>query len=82
MARVKARILTDTRIDGVDYKVNQLVVLDDKQAELLEESGVLDTSKGAVDYCIDELDAKPIEHKPKEEAAAPSEKAAAKKGKK
>lgn len=81
MARVKTRILTDTTIDGVDYKVNQVVVLDDKQAKSLEESGALDTSAEAVEYCIDELGAKPIEHKPKKEepAAEPAAKSKSKK---
>lgn len=75
MARVKSRILTDTTIDGVGYKVNQVVVLDGEQAEQLREAGVLDTSAASVKYCVDELDAKPIEHEPEEEepaAAAPA----------
>lgn len=75
MARVKTRILTDTTIDGVDYKVNQVVVLDGEQAERLQEAGVLDTSPASVKYCVDELGAAPIEHKPRNEepaAAAPA----------
>jgi hypothetical protein len=62
MARVKARILADTTIDGVGYKVNQVVAFDEKHAEQLKEAGAIDTSAAAVKYCVEELDAEPVEH--------------------
>ena len=78
MARIKTRILTDTLVEGVLYKTDQVVAFDDKHANQLEAIGVLDTSPAAVKYCIDELKAKPVEHAAKKPAAdeAPTEPAA------
>lgn len=79
MARIKARILTATPIDGAHYKADQVVVFEEKHAKALEATGAIDTSPAAVKYCVDELKAKVVEHAPKEDPApAPAAKAAGK----
>lgn len=70
MARVKARILSDTVVDGAGYKVNQVVAFESEQAKQLATSGAIDTSPAAVKYCEDELEAEAVDHAPKAPAAA------------
>lgn len=56
------RILADTVVDGVTYKPNQVVELDDKVAKSIEASGAADSNKDAVAYCINDLGAQVINH--------------------
>lgn len=59
---MKARILADVIIDGLQYRVNQVVDLPADAAKALAKDGQIDTDKGAVAYCIDELGAVVINH--------------------
>jgi hypothetical protein len=59
---MKARILSDLKMDGLQYRVNQVVDLPSNAAKALEKDGQVDTDKAAVAYCIEELGAVVINH--------------------
>jgi len=72
---VKARVLVDCGIDGVNYKCNQVMEADKDLVEAHKE--YLDDNKKSVDFCINELGAKVITHeKPEPAAKAEDEKPA------
>ncbi|MBS1143371.1 MAG: hypothetical protein H6R14_777 [Proteobacteria bacterium] len=73
MPKKTVRILVDLPIDGANYMPNDVVSFEDATAETLEKSGVVDSSKAAVDYCRKSLDKKVITH----EAATAENQAAA-----
>lgn len=58
----KARILSDIRLDGIDYKPNQVVEADADLIKAQVKAGTVDDSPAAVKYCVEELDAKVISH--------------------
>lgn len=60
----KVRVLSDISIDGVEYKPNQVVDLPTAVAKQQVATGNVDASPEAVDYCIAELKAEVIIHKP------------------
>jgi hypothetical protein len=67
------RMLVDHEVDGLKYKVNQVVSFPDGTAKVLVNGGVADASKEAVDYCKSELKAEPIVHVDAAERAAKAE---------
>ncbi len=71
----KVRILSDVKVQGVDYKPNQVVDLPANIAKQLAASGSADASNEAVAYCVDELKSEVVVHqKPAEaDAAQPAE---------
>lgn len=69
----KARILLSLQLDGRDYQPNQIVDFPPALAKALRTEGMIDTSKEAVAYCVDELGAEVLLH---EEVAATVEAAA------
>lgn len=71
----KVRILSDIKVQGVDYKPNQVVDLPADIAKQLAASGSADASKEAVAYCVDDLKSEVVVHqKPAEaDAAQPAE---------
>jgi hypothetical protein len=71
-------MLVDQRVDGLDYKGNQVVDFPNELADKLVAGGAADNNKNAVQYCIDELGAKPIVHEDLAEQAAKAEVKAAK----
>lgn len=50
----KVRVLVDTRIEGIDYKINQVVELPDDVAKAYADAGVVDPAKAAVAYAVGE----------------------------
>lgn len=52
MAKVIVRTMIDTPIEGVPYKCNQLVEIDENIAKA--HKSVLDTSKEGIEYCKSE----------------------------
>lgn len=66
----KARVLVDTKVQGVDYKPNQLVEFPDDVAKSLAKEGIVDTNKAAIAYCVDELKSEVVVHQKPESAAA------------
>lgn len=58
----KVRILSDVKVDGVDYKPNQAVDLPAGLAKQLAASGSADASAEAVAYCVDELKSEVVVH--------------------
>lgn len=50
----KVCVLVDANIEGVDYKINQVVELPDAVAKAYANAGVVDPEKAAVDYAISE----------------------------
>jgi hypothetical protein len=58
----KARILVSFRLEGKDYKPNQLVDFPPETADALKKQGQIDTSAAAVRYCTDTLKATLITH--------------------
>lgn len=75
MAGKSHRVIADTVIEGITYKCNDVVILEENLAKAHKDS--LDGEKAAVDYCTKELEAKPIDHaaakKKAEKAAKPEE---------
>lgn len=71
MSVKKVRILMCQEIEGIEYPVNAVVALDDGLVKSLVKEGLVDPSKAAVDYCINELGARVIEHSV-EDAALPA----------
>lgn len=69
MANKKARILVDKEIDGVFYKVNQVIEADSALIKELVREGAVDDSAAAVKYCIDQ-GANPILHQTPADVAA------------
>lgn len=63
----KVRILTDSTIDGVFYRANQIVEFPAGVAKAQESAGAVDAHKDAVAYCHVALGAACVEHKPKAE---------------
>lgn len=59
---MKARILADVVIDGLQYRVNQVVDMPADAAKAMAKEGQIDTDKAAVAYCVDELGAVVINH--------------------
>jgi len=59
MSKKKYRVLSDTYIEGVNYKPNDVVMIDDKVGDAFES---LDASEEAVKYCVKELKADPVDH--------------------
>jgi len=62
MASKQVRILADTTVDGIGYKANQVIEVDEKIVKNLEGAGAADSNKEAVAYCTTELGAKVIKH--------------------
>jgi hypothetical protein len=56
------RMLADHPVDGKAYKANQVVILPASIAKDLCALGVADADPAAVEYCIQELKASPVEH--------------------
>lgn len=50
----KVRVLVDTSIEGVDYKINQVVELPDAVAKAYADAGVVDIAKAAIAYAVGE----------------------------
>lgn len=73
MPKKTVRVLVDLPIDDAAYKPNDLVAFEEETAEALQDSGLVDSSKAAVDYCRKSLDKKVITH----EAPAPANETAA-----
>ncbi|MEK6788501.1 MAG: hypothetical protein AABY68_06080 [Pseudomonadota bacterium] len=71
MSVKKVRMLMRHEIEGVEYPVNAVVALDESLVKSLVKEGIVDSSKAAVDYCINELGARVIEHSV-EDAASPA----------
>lgn len=62
MALKKARILSNIQLDGIDYKPNQVIEADADLIKAQVKAGTVDDSSAAVKYCVEELDAKVIQH--------------------
>lgn len=62
MAIKKARVLSDIRLDGIDYKPNQVIEADADLIKAQVKVGTVDDSPAAVKYCVEELNAKVIQH--------------------
>jgi hypothetical protein len=71
-------MLVDKQVEGLSYKANQVVDYPDALAKKLIDGLEADASKAGVDYCIDELGAKPIKHEDAAEELAKVELKAAK----
>lgn len=56
------RILVVCQPDGVSYTPNQVVEFPTAMIAQLKEHGVVDPSKGAVEYCTKELGVVPVVH--------------------
>lgn len=56
------RILVACQPDGVSYNPNQVVLFPTVMLTALKEQGVVDPSKGAVEYCTKELGVVPVVH--------------------
>ncbi len=67
MANKTIRILQDAVIDGVQYRGNDAVELDEALAKQAVKAGVADDNEAAVKYVTSELKAKPKKHKAKAE---------------
>ena len=72
MENKKARLLVSTSIDGVAYGCNQVVSFSADQAKALAKEGIVDTTAAAVNYCVNELGAKVVEHSVASESATES----------
>lgn len=48
----KVRVLVDTRIEGIDYKIDQVVELPDGVAKAYAKEGVVDIAPEAVSYVL------------------------------
>ena len=59
MSKKKFRVLTDQEIDGIPYKANDVVILEEKVGKAYDS---LDGDSGAVNYCLKELKCKAIDH--------------------
>lgn len=58
----KVRILANTVIDGIQYLPNQVVDIPAALVKSFKQSGVVDDTREAVAYCIDELGAEVLKH--------------------
>ena len=56
------RIISAVKLDGVDYTPNQVVEFPTAMLTILKDQGVIDPSKAAVDYCLNELGAQVVAH--------------------
>lgn len=56
------RILSACELDSVKYQPNQVVEFPTAMLNTLKDHGVVDPSKGAVDYCLKELGAVAVVH--------------------
>lgn len=64
---VLARVLVETRVDGIDYKPNQVI---EASASVIKGLGeAVDASAAAVKYCLEHEGAKVIPHKAPEDPA-------------
>ena len=70
----RGRMLADHQVDGVNYKVDQVVDFPDAAADGLAALGVFDGHPDAVAHCVEGLKVKPLAH-PVAEAEKPKEKA-------
>jgi len=59
MSKKKFRVLADQEIDGIKYKANDVVLLEEKTGKAYDS---LDGDSDAVDYCLKELKCKAIDH--------------------
>lgn len=75
MATKKYRVLTDTHIEGLPYRCNEVVVLDRDLGvtHTTGEGAALDGASAAVQYCETELGAVAIDHAARKAAGAPAE---------
>jgi hypothetical protein len=73
MANKKARILVNQTLDGIDYKVNQVIDADSALIKDLVKQGSVDDNAAAVKHCIDNEGAEPILHQTSEEVVAQNE---------
>lgn len=71
----KARILADVEIDGVLYRANDVVIIDETLGAYYLELGVIDQTPEAVAYCEGELGAKARDHAAEAAALEPAEEA-------
>ena len=62
MAIKIARILSAILLDGIDYKPNQVIEADAEIIKGQVKSGTVDDSPSAVKYCVEELNAKVVQH--------------------
>lgn len=51
---IKARVLSDTVLEGKEYKSGAFVAFPEKQAKSLIGAGQIDSHEDAVQYCIDQ----------------------------
>lgn len=79
MNRVKARVVREFPLEGVQYKCNQVIVADNETISELESRGLVCTNQKAVSYCLSK-GVKPTEHG--EAKAAESQKTTSKKARK
>lgn len=56
------RILSACQPDGIKYQPNQVVEFPAAMVSALKDQGVIDPSKGAVDYCLKELGVTAVVH--------------------
>lgn len=57
-----ARVLVGFPLDGKDYAANDLVEFPAESIESLKKSGVVDDGEGAIAYCTNVLNKKPMMH--------------------
>ena len=60
--KTPCRIISAVKLDGVDYTPNQVVEFPTAMLTILKDQGVIDRSKAAVDYCLNELGAQVVAH--------------------
>ena len=56
MAKKRARLLYQALIDGLSYLPNNVIEAEAAVIKKLEDDGIADAAKAAVDYCLNELD--------------------------
>jgi len=60
MANAKARVLSDWELEGINYNCND--VIEASKETIKAHKSILDDSKSAVEYCINELGVKIKKH--------------------
>lgn len=62
MAKKKVRVIATWSIQGLEYRPNQVVELDELLAKQGIKDGYADGSKEALRYCLDELGVEVVVH--------------------
>lgn len=71
MAVKNVRVLATWPLEGLLYRPNQVVQVDESKIKQAVKDGVVDAAKAAVEYCIKELGAEVVIHDTEKAASPP-----------